>query len=747
MQRKPALLTLIALALLLWALPSADRAQLAAIESGTLLDEPWQAAPGDDWKNQLGRGDEIAWGADERGVIVSALESPESGWTVAVEGRQDQLVGASEVTALVKGRPLGQLLVPKPDAGGQATLTVRSFQLQSVVPVDSKLQREMLNSVVRHLRSHAAGLDSPIEFALVEAPDSADVHSVHIEASQSEGYLSLAWTRLDGTHLSANKVWHPPTPLSLLPPLVAIALAIVLRKPVPALFAGVLTGSILARAYGGDSWMLSSALGSLDVFRTHLWNEVVDGDRMRIVAFVVFMLAMVGVITRAGGIRGMMDRIARLASDARRSQIATWCMGLVIFFDDYANTILVGTTMRPLTDHFKVAREKLAYIVDSTAAPVAGVSILSTWIAFEVSTFSTQLPSAGLLAGDGYAVFLQTLPYRFYCLLTLFFVGLVTFTGRDFGPMLKAERRARGGQLLRKGAKPMVGEEATGLQAADHVQAKSSVAILPILLFVFATLAIILHDGGALKRWDEGTLFTLEGMTAVLYDGSGFDPLMWGSLAGFILALIMGFGAGLRISESAQAAWSSLSAMGIGLVILYLAWAIGTICGDLGTAGYLSAILSGNLNPVLLPSVLFALSGFVAFATGSSWSTMTILLPLVVGLAFRLGETADIGGHLMMVISIGAVLEGAIFGDHCSPISDTTVMSSIAAASDHIDHVRTQMPYSLLTMVVAMTVGYMPAAIWGFSPWYSLLIGALILTLALRFFGARADDSCSAAPV
>ena len=460
-------------------------------------------------------------------------------------------------------------------------------------------------------------------------------------------------------------------------------------------------------------------------------------------AFVIFMLAMVGVIIKAGGIHGLMQRIARLAKDARRTQIATWFMGLAIFFDDYANSILVGSTMRSLTDKFKVAREKLAYIVDSTAAPVAGISILSTWIAFEVSTFSAQLPDAGLSPDQGYEIFLRTLPYRFYCLFTLFFVGLIVFTGRDFGPMLTAERRARAGQVLREGAKPMVGKEATELEASPKVTPKASMALVPILVFVFTTLGYIFFAGGGHELG--ASLFTIEGATTVLYDGSGFDPLMYGSLAGLVVAAVMAAAVGLR-GEIPSSAWASLRSMGVALIILYLAWSIGAICGDLNTAEYLAVLLGDSINPLLLPVILFALSGFVAFSTGSSWSTMTILLPLVVGLAFHMGETLPgFGGEMMVVVSIGAVLEGAIFGDHCSPISDTTVMSSIACASDHVDHVRTQMPYAITTMVVALLCGYLPAVILGLSPWLSLLLGCAVLTAIVLWKGQRADNGPVAA--
>jgi Na+/H+ antiporter NhaC len=186
--------------------------------------------------------------------------------------------------------------------------------------------------------------------------------------------------------------------------------------------------------------------------------------------------------------------------------------------------------------------------------------------------------------------------------------------------------------------------------------------------------------------------------------------------------------------------------MGVALGILYLAWMIGAVCGDLNTSHYLTVTLDSLLFPLALPVILFLLSGLIAFSTGSSWSTMSILLPLVVGLSFTLGEQTDaITGHMLMILSIGAVLEGSIFGDHCSPISDTTVLSSVASASDHIDHVRTQGPYAAFVMVVAIVVGYLPSAAFDLHPGFSLLAGVVVLWLGLRILGERADDEAGSA--
>ncbi len=402
--------------------------------------------------------------------------------------------------------------------------------------------------------------------------------------------------------------------------------------------------------------------------------------------------------------------------------------------------------MRPLTDKFKIAREKLSFIVDSTAAPVAGLSIFSTWIAFEVSTFSAQLPDAGYAVQDGYGIFLETLPYRFYCLLSLAFVFIVTFTGRDFGPMLDAERRARKtGRVVREGGTPMVSDVATAMAPAAGVSIRAWRALLPLAVFVGVTCWTILDTG---KAFHEGapSIFSFSGLSAILGESNSYLALWYGSSLGLLCAVIASLLAGLRFGI-ADAAIKTLSSMGVALGILYLAWMIGAVCGELSTAHYLTVMLDNLLYPLALPVILFLLSGAIAFSTGSSWSTMSILLPLVVGLSYSLGErTEGIDGYMLMVLSIGAVLEGSIFGDHCSPISDTTVLSSVASASDHIDHVRTQGPYAFLVMMVALVVGYLPAAAFGLHPGLSLAGGVVVLWVGLRILGERADEGDSQAP-
>jgi len=545
--------------------------------------------------------------------------------------------------------------------------------------------------------------------------------------------LRLAWIPSPGaTPIERTAPFGPPTKTVLLPPLLAIAAAVLFRRTAWALFLGVFSGAVLLRLATGSP-LTALPLGFADVFTHFFWQRLTDDDNLRTVVFVVLMLSMVGLMVRSGGLNGVMDGIARRAASARGAAVAAWLMGLAIFFDDYSNTVLVGSTMRPLFDRLRIAREKLAYIVDSTAAPVAGLSLFSTWIAFEVSTFSPQLPAAGLSASAGYAVFLETLPFRFYSILTLFFVGFVVVSGRDFGPMRKAEERARAGQLFDPGSKPMQGKRSTAVTASVGIVPRAHRALVPLVTFLVVTLGTILVRGGAFDL-DAAALFSFEGFSGVLLRGSGTVPLMIGSATGFAFAAIGCAQAGIA-REIPSASLAVLSSMGTAFVILYLAWMIGSVCAELETATFLTALFGDRLRPELLPALLFLLASLIAFATGSSWSTMMILLPLVVGLAFDLGQGTAVGGHALMLMSIGAVLEGSIFGDHCSPLSDTTVLSSISSASDHVDHVRTQAPYALVTMAAAMVFGYLPCAFFGLSPFAGLGMAAAFLATLLLVLG------------
>ena len=530
--------------------------------------------------------------------------------------------------------------------------------------------------------------------------------------------------------------------LTLLPPLLAILMALAFRQVVPALLGGIWVGAWIV--YGDP---FTGLLRTIDKYAV---DALADPDHTKIVLFTLLLGGMVGVISKSGGTRGLVASIAPYATNSRRGQVVTWLLGVAVFFDDYANTLLVGNTMRPVTDKLRISREKLAYIVDSTAAPVASIALISTWIGYEVSLIGQALEEIGNDT-EPYAIFLQSLPYNFYPLLALVFGIMISTTRRDFGPMLKAERRAAAGKVLGDGAVPLADFEGKSLAPVEGKPRRWINAALPVGLVLVVTFLALWFSGRASLTADgnpAGTagLFSLglEGLGAVFSAGASYNSLMYAAIAGSASALILAISQRIFSLGTGLAAWiDGMKSMMPAMVILILAWGIGNVCSDLHTAGFLVAQLSDSLNPGFLPALVFFLAAVTAFSTGTSWATMSILIPLAVPTAVGVSQSAGwdaTSTHAIMLAAVSSVLAGALFGDHCSPISDTTVMSSMASGCDHVDHVRTQLPYALTVAVVALVVGYLPVG-FGLSPWLGLLFGAAVLYAFLRLVGRRPVDA------
>ena len=530
---------------------------------------------------------------------------------------------------------------------------------------------------------------------------------------------------------------YAPAWFSILPPLIAIALALIFKEVITALLAGIWLGALAVAGYNPlqATWRL------VDEYIVPALGDT-DGGHTQIVVFSLLLGGMVGLISKNGGTMGVVQAVAPLARNRRRGKVATALAGLAIFFDDYANTLVVGNTMRPITDKLKVSREKLAYLVDSTAAPVAALVPISTWVGYEVSLIGGGLSSAAgeatgadaaFLAGlSPYTVFLQTIPYLFYPLLALAFVFLTSAMNRDFGAMARAEARTAAGRgLYREGARLATDTSEGFVQAKEGVPYRWWNAGIPVLTVVLVVLGGLYTSGRAVV-----------GPDALLKDVFGaadpFATLLWGSLAGCLVAAALSIGQRLLSVHECIDAWmGGVKAMMIAMVILTLAWSLGAVTTDIGTADYLSQLLSGNLPMFLLPAVVFITSGAMAFATGTSWTTMAILIPLVIPLTVSLaGGTGFADGSLygILLATTSSVLAGAIWGDHCSPISDTTVLSSTAAACDHVDHVRTQLPYAVLVGAVALVLGSLGTSL-GIPHWVALLAGVAVLAAFLRMFG------------
>ena len=525
---------------------------------------------------------------------------------------------------------------------------------------------------------------------------------------------------------------------SILPPLIAVSLALLTHRLLLSLAAGIVTGGILAHVPAEPTEISNWTDGLLASLR-YIWSVVIDPTNLQILAFVCCVLMMISLLIAAGGLLGIINYLARFAKGPRSTQFMTMLMGLVVFIDDYANTMIVGSAMRPLTDSRRISREKLAFLVDATSAPVAGIAVISTWIGYEVGLFSDISVSLGF-GRDGYSMFFDALGYRFYCLLMIIFVIVNTLSGRDWGPMNAAQNRAAStGNLIGPGARPMTSKALASAAPTSNAIIRARTAIAPIVGLFIILLGSLWIDGGGLQRsiWQ---LFDLHAWRDILAESeNSILILFFASAVSLLLAVTTSrLCASLSWSRITRTLVGGLKGSWLPITILILAWSLKTTCDALQTGSFLVDMAGEVVSPLWFPAVVFLLSGLVAFSTGTSWGTMAILIPTAVPIAFQL-DGAVYG--LTTMITLGAVLDGAILGDHCSPISDTTIMSSISSSCDHIHHVNTQIPYSLTVGAIALLCGYLPAAC-GVPAWTGLLTGfAVIVAIYLRLHFRRPTES------
>lgn len=528
---------------------------------------------------------------------------------------------------------------------------------------------------------------------------------------------------------------------TLLPPLLAIALAFITKETVSSLFLGVLSGTFLLELNGYN--VFEALFKGFLLFVDKVLGALADPWNAGIVLQCLAIGGVIALVQRMGGARAVAEALARKAKGPRSAQIVTWLMGILIFFDDYANSLIVGPVMRPVTDRLRISREKLSFIIDATAAPIAGIALISTWIGYEISLIKDAYASIGQ-AVNSYAIFCASIPYRFYNILILVFIVFMAIFLKDFGPMLKAERRARQtGKVLDDNAKPMVSTEATGLEPQPGQKISIWDAIIPIGVLIFGALFGFYFNGhGAIMGGEDKQLIHLLqtaplSFTAVRECFGAADAsvvLFQAAIFAGIVAMAMGVGKRIFTLGEAIETWiTGVKSLAITGVILLLAWSLSSVIKDLGTAVYLTQVLSDAIPPFTLPALIFILGSIISFATGTSYGTMGILMPLVIPLAYAINPD---GGYVLM--AVGAVLTGAIFGDHCSPISDTTILSSMGAACDHIAHVNTQLWYALAVGAVTVFFGYIPVGL-GIPVSIVLPVAVILVGLMVYFLGLPVD--------
>ena len=527
--------------------------------------------------------------------------------------------------------------------------------------------------------------------------------------------------------------------MTILPPLVSIVLAFITRNVIVSLFLGTFSGCVILNLNGFN---IFSAIfqGAID-FTYRALEVLSDPWNAGIILQVLVIGGVIHLVAKMGGAKAIAEALARKAKTVKSVQLTTWLLGLAVFFDDYANALIVGPIMRPVTDKLGISRAKLAFIIDATAAPIAGLAIISTWIGLEIGLIGDAFSSIGINV-DGFSVFLQTIPYRFYNILILVFVFITAITLREFGPMLSAEKKARKA-LKREALLERVEKlEKTHNELEPKEGVKLSIwnAIIPIGTLVSSSLIGFYYSGyssvmnGAdvvAKEIFINAPFSFSAIQEAFSNADASVVLFQGALLASLVAIIMSVCKKIfTISEAIETWIEGMKGLLITGVILVLAWSLSSVIKELGTAAYLVSVLQFAIPKFLLPSIIFILGSIIAFATGTAYGTMGILMPLAVPLAYAINPDMS-----FIVACTSGVLTGAIFGDHCSPISDTTILSSTGAGCDHIEHVRTQIWYSLFVGAITIIFGYIPAG-FGVSIWIILPV-AIIALIAITFMVSK----------
>ncbi|MBO5057328.1 MAG: Na+/H+ antiporter NhaC family protein [Lachnospiraceae bacterium] len=490
---------------------------------------------------------------------------------------------------------------------------------------------------------------------------------------------------------------------ALVPPIVAIVLALITKEVYSSLFIGIVVGGLFFSGFSFE--------GTL----THIFNDgfvavLSDPYNVGIIIFLVILGAMVSLMNRAGG-SAAFGRFAREKIKTRAgAQLATVALGVLIFIDDYFNCLTVGSVMRPVTDEHKVSRAKLAYLIDATAAPVCIIAPISSWAA----------AVSGFVEGeDGFSIFISAIPYNFYALLTIvMMIGLIIMNV-DFGPMKKYEANALKGDLF---------SDDDSVQTDDTpADAKGRVIdlIIPILTLIICCVIGMIYTGGFFEGADFVTAFSNSDASVGLALGSICAMLI--TIIIYLLRRVLTF------SECMECLPSGFKAMVPAILILTFAWTLKAMTDSLGAKEFVAAAMEQSAGSLMnfLPAIIFLVGCFLAFSTGTSWGTFGILIPIVVAVFSG-------SNHELMIISISACMAGAVCGDHCSPISDTTIMASAGAQCKHVNHVTTQLPYALIVAAISF-VTYLVAG-FAQNAFISLPIGILLLLIALVVIKKLASD-------
>ncbi len=455
--------------------------------------------------------------------------------------------------------------------------------------------------------------------------------------------------------------------LSVLPPLSAIVLALITKQVYVSLFVGIWFGWTILSGFNPLTGLVNSIDAIINVFK--------EPSNTRVIIFSTLVGALIALTQRSGGVQGFVNLISNrgFINSRRKAQLFAWAIGMSIFVESSITCLVTGTVSRPVFDRLKISREKLAYICDSTSAPICIMIPLNAWGAYVIGLL-TQLGVKNEIQ-----LFIYALPLNFYAIFAILLVLFIALTGFDFGPMKKAEIRAiREGKVIADDAMPLIADEVINIQPKTGANPKARNMLIPILTMIL--------------MMPVGLYITGKGN---LVNGSGSTSVLWAVMASILVAgILYKVQKILSFRETIELTLKGMGGLIPLAVLMTFAFAIGAVCKELKTGEYISQIASKFINPALLPSIIFATSAFISFSTGTSWGTFAIMMPIAVPTAIALNS------NLPLVVA--SVLSGGVFGDHCSPISDTTIVSSMASACDHLDHVETQLPYAITAGIIAL---------------------------------------------
>lgn len=541
---------------------------------------------------------------------------------------------------------------------------------------------------------------------------------------------------------------NKPIPLwmSALPPLLAILLALFFKEVITSLVLGIFSGTGIIGFYT-TGWT-GIFTGWLQILDTYILKAVVpdpiNGEvgrgHISVIVFSIVIGGLVEIISRNGGMMALVKKMSRWAKTAQSGQFVTWLLGVLVFFDDYANTLIVGNTMRPVTDKLKISREKLAYIVDSTAAPVAAIAFITTWIGAELDYIQSGVHQIAEIdnSTSAYGIFLSSLRYSFYPVFTLLFMLILIWKKKDFGPMYKAEMGARlRSEHVDESGKP--GEIDRVAEKKEHMFN----AMIPVMIMVGGTIAGLIFTGYTPEIWNDASASFFTKLSATIGNSDSYKSLLWSSFSGLTVAVLLTVLQRIAtLAETIEWALNGFKHMLGAVSILILAWALAEVTEKLHTSDFMAGLMTGNVSAVWVPAITFFLSALVSFSTGSSWSTMAILYPIMLLSSWKTCMAAGYNFNESMEVfyNVAAcVLAGSVLGDHCSPISDTTILSSLASDCLHINHVKTQLPYALTVGVISVVAGTIPAT-FGVPYWACLLIGLALMYAIVSYFGKMVDN-------